>query len=146
MLVSGTFIQVDSFGGRTSIDTLQIGSKVYDPVANSMMEVVDILARSIYLDDGRQKLLPVIIRRDEIDSNIPNEDTEFSPEQVLLVPLKMRMMDRYSLYEKRAKDMTRRRVGSPCKVKYYILILADKGHVLANGIVARAHTNESVWG
>lgn len=145
MLVAGTFVQVSSNGNAIPVEDLMIGSRVYEPILRKEVEVIDILARSIFVDGTVGALNPITIRYETISGRIPLVDTWFSPSQMLLIPKRMNSMPRVSMVECRAKDISNRQETTPRTVNYFALFLAKKGHIVANGIFAQAYTVEDVW-
>lgn len=147
MLVNNTLLRMTRRGACIPVENLSIADYVYDPIADTYDEVVDILSRRItYRKATSIGLCPVVIGADALLKGVPNAPTCVSPSQEIVVlrdpsgqgrRVEVVMQPASSIenampYETN-EDLT-----------YYCIFFGRKRFLEVNGLNVRAYTLEDI--
>ena len=87
MLVKGARIQCDRDGQSKAVEDLAVGDRIFDPVLNSRIAIVDILSRTIRFTEGDRSLhaalWPLRVGPSALGPNMPQDVVHVSPGQTV---------------------------------------------------------------
>ena len=89
MLLTGTRIQIRRDGSSKEIERLMISDIVYCPLSDKLVEIVDILSRTVEIaeskDDNEENWAPVLVPQHAISRGCPKAPLYVSPRQQIFV-------------------------------------------------------------
>lgn len=147
MLVQNTLVRTTRRGGHVPVEALCIADRVYDPISDTMDEVVDILARRIAPTKAMSLgVWPVTLAKGSVLPGVPHSSISVSPHQGVVVlrdipgngrHREMVVMPAVSLGSARPSEFR-------AELTYYCIFFDRKRYLEANGLSVAAYTLEDI--
>jgi hypothetical protein len=142
MIIEDTLITVNSDGAERRIQDLCIADRVFDPISGRTDEVIDILARRIWMQTS-STMRPMTLAVDALAPGRPRNTVAMSPSQVVMVPMASAEGGwRKHVVENLVSSMPQAVCGTSGCFLYFAVFFERPRYLDVSGIITRAYTLE----